>query len=295
MKTKTQKRWSLAANIILTVNSILALAPFVLLIIASFTDEDVAMNKGFSYFPSKWSLAAFDYIGQQWKMIGRAYLMTILVTAIGTVLSVVFTAMLAYMLSQKGLPGRKILNFYVVFTMLFNGGLVPTYIMYVRTFHIKNTVWALVFPNLLMSAFIVMLVRNYFENSIPQELYESARIDGASEFYTFFKIALPLSVPILATTGLMEGLAYWNDWQNGLYYLDSKGAKLYTIQNILNNINENIQFLASNATGGVNIGDLPTTTVRMAIAFVGILPVLVIYPFFQKYFAAGLTLGAVKG
>ena len=140
-----------------------------------------------------------------------------------------------------------------------------------------------------------MLVRNYFENSIPQELYESARIDGASEFYTFFKIALPLSVPILATTGLMEGLAYWNDWQNGLYYLDSKGAKLYTIQNILNNINENIQFLASNATGGVNIGDLPTTTVRMAIAFVGILPVLVIYPFFQKYFAAGLTLGAVKG
>ena len=279
MKTKTQKRWSLAANIILTVNSILALAPFVLLIIASFTDEDVAMNKGFSYFPSKWSLAAFDYIGQQWKMIGRAYLMTILVTAIGTVLSVVFTAMLAYMLSQKGLPGRKILNFYVVFTMLFNGGLVPTYIMYVRTFHIKNTVWALIFPNLLMSAFIVMLVRNYFENSI----------------YTFFKIALPLSVPILATTGLMEGLAYWNDWQNGLYYLDSKGAKLYTIQNILNNINENIQFLASNATGGVNIGDLPTTTVRMAIAFVGILPVLVIYPFFQKYFAAGLTLGAVKG
>ena len=128
------------SNIILTVNSILALAPFVLLIIASFTDEDVAMNKGFSYFPSKWSLAAFNYIGQQWKMIGRAYLMTILVTAIGTVLSVVFTAMLAYMLSQKGLPGRKILNFYVVFTMLFNGGLVPTYIMYVRTFHIKNTV-----------------------------------------------------------------------------------------------------------------------------------------------------------
>ena len=293
MKTKTQKRWSLAANIILTVNSILALAPFVLLIIASFTDEDVAMNKGFSYFPSKWSLAAFDYIGQQWKMIGRAYLMTILVTAIGTVLSVVFTAMLAYMLSQKGLPGRKILNFYVVFTMLFNGGLVPTYIMYVRTFHIKNTVWALIFPNLLMSAFIVMLVRNYFENSIPQELYESARIDGASEFYTFFKIALPLSVPILATTGLMEGLAYWNDWQNGLYYLDSKGAKLYTIQNYSVpriQCNRRSQYRRSpddDSPHGNRLCWHPART--------GNISILVIYPFFQKYFAAGLTLGAVKG
>ena len=203
--------------------------------------------------------------------------------------------MLAYMLSQKKLPGRKILNFFIVFTMLFNGGVVPTYVMYVKTFHLKNTIWGLVIPNLLMSGFMIMLVRNYFENSVPAELYEAARIDGAGEFYNFFHIALPLSVPILATSGLMTGLAYWNDWTNGLYYLDNKGKELYTIQNILNNINENIQFLASNATGGVNIGDLPTTTVRMAIAFVGILPVLIIYPFFQKYFAKGLAMGAVKG
>ena len=295
MKSKSTLRWRVAANVILTIASLLALLPFLLLIIASFTDEQVALADGFSYLPKKLSLAAFGYIAQQADMIGRAYVMTIVVTVIGTSLSIICTSMLAYMLSQKKLPGRKILNFLVVFTMLFNGGLVPTYIMYVRSFHVKNTIAGLIFPNLLMSAFMIMLVRNYFENSVPQELYEAARIDGAGEFYNFFHIALPLSVPILATSGLMTGLAYWNDWQNGLYYLDSKGARLYTIQNILNNINENIQFLASNATGGVNIGDLPTTTVRMAIAFVGILPVLVIYPFFQKYFAKGLTMGAVKG
>ena len=295
MKSKSQKRWQIAANVILTVNALLAILPFILLIVASFTDEHVAMEDGFSYFPRQFSTAAFTYILQQWAMIGRAYMMTIIVTAIGTSLSVVFTAMLAYMLSQKKLPGRKILNFFIVFTMLFNGGVVPTYVMYVKTFHLKNTVWGLIIPNLLMSGFMIMLVRNYFENSVPAELYEAARIDGAGEFYNFFHIALPLSVPILATSGLMTGLAYWNDWTNGLYYLDNKGKNLYTIQNILNNINENIQFLASNATGGVNIGDLPTTTVRMAIAFVGILPVLIIYPFFQKYFAKGLAMGAVKG
>lgn len=295
MRSKSKKRWSLAANILLSICAFLAIMPFILLIIASLTDETVAMTDGYSYFPAKWSLNAYEYIANQAGMIGRAYLMTILVTVIGTSISIVITSMLAYMLSQKKLPGRNILNFLVVFTMLFNGGLVPTYIMYVKTLHVKDTIWGLIFPSLLMSGFMVMLVRNYFENSIPEELYEAARIDGAGEFYNFFHIALPLSVPILATVGLMGGIAYWNDWQNGLYYLSNKSKDLYTVQNILNNINENIAYLASNAQAGVSLSDIPTTTVRMAIAVVGILPVLVIYPFFQKYFAKGLTMGAVKG
>lgn len=295
MKTNSQKRWEISANVIMCIFSFLALAPFVLLIIASFTDETVALENGFSYFPAKWSTFAYNYIIQQWEMLGWAYLMTIVVTAIGTAVGLVMTALLAYMLSQRDLPGRRFLNLYVVFTMLFNGGLVPTYIMYVRTFHIKDTIFALIIPNLLLNAFLVMLTRNYFENNIPRELYEAARIDGASEFKNFTTIALPLSVPILATVGLMMGIAYWNDWQNGLYYLNDQGKNLYTIQNILNNINQNIAFLASNATVGVNLADLPTTTVRMAIAVVGILPVLILYPFFQKYFARGLVAGAVKG
>ena len=292
---KMNRGWNIGANIVMCVLSFLALAPFILLIIASFTDETVAMENGYSYFPAKFSLEAFGYIAEQWEMLGRAYMMTIVVTLIGTVVGVIITALLGYMLSQRNLPGRKVLNFYVVFTMLFNGGLVPTYIMYVKTLGVKNTIFGLIVPNLLMSAFLVMLVRNYFENSIPGDLYEAARIDGANEFQTFFRVALPLATPILATVGLMMGIAYWNDWQNGLYYINAKGKHLYTIQNILNNINENISYLAQNATQGTSVADLPTTTVRMAIALVGILPVLIIYPFFQKYFAKGITMGAVKG
>ncbi len=295
MLEKSRKGWNIAANIVMCVLSFLALAPFVLLIIASFTDETVAMTQGYSYFPAKFSLAAYDYIVAQWEMLGRGYLMTIIVTVIGTAVGLIMTALLGYMLSEPNLPGRRVLNFYVVFTMLFNGGLVPTYIMYVSTFHVKNTIFGLIVPNLLLSGFLVMLVRNYFENSIPRDLYESARIDGASEIKTFFHVALPLSTPILATVGLMMGIAYWNDWQNGLYYLSDKGKDLYTIQNILNNINENIAFLATNATTGVNLSDLPTATVRMAIAVVGVLPIMIVYPFFQKYFAKGITMGAVKG
>lgn len=292
---KSNKGWNIAGNVFMIVLSFLALAPFFLLIIASLTDESVAMTYGYSYFPQKWSLTAYQYIATQSARLGRAYLMTILVTAVGTGVGVMITALLGYMLSNRDLPGRKYLNFYVVFTMLFNGGLVPTYIMYVKTFAIKNTVFGLLVPNLLCSAFLVMLVRNYFENSIPRDLYEAARIDGASEFQTFFQVALPLSTPILATVGLMMGLAYWNDWQNGLYYLSDQSAHLKTIQNILNDINTNIAYLASDSSSGVIAANMPTQTARMAIAVVGILPILVIYPFFQKYFAKGITMGAVKG
>ena len=149
----------------------------------------------------------------------------------------------------------------------------------------------------MMNAFNVILVKNYFRNSIPPSLVEAARIDGAGEIRIFRTIILPLSVPILATIGLMTGLIYWNDWNNGLYYLSQRqGSQYYTIQLLLNQINENVQFLAQNASqmAGVQVGSLPTTTVRMAIAVIGILPVLIVYPFLQKYFVKGITLGAVK-
>lgn len=293
MKSRDQKRWSISANIVMTLLSLLAILPILLLIIASFTDESTALQNGFSYLPEQFSLEAYKYIVSEAGTLVKAYMMTIIVSAIGTTFSVIITSLLAYMLSQKDLPGRKVLTFLVVFTMLFNGGLVPTYIMYVKYFHIKNTIFALLIPTLLMSAFIVLLVKNYFENSIPVELYEAARIDGASEIFIFAKIAFPLAVPILATIGLLSGIGYWNDWQNGLYYLSD--PKLYTIQNILNQINLDIAFLAQNASAGTNLAELPTTTVRMAIAVVGILPIIIVYPFFQKYFAKGITMGSVKG
>lgn len=293
MKSKDERRWGAASNIILIVLSLMALLPFVLLIIASFTDNTIAVKEGYSYFPSKWSLDAYAYIWRNAAMIARAYGVTIAVTVIGTAAGLVITALYAYMLSKKGLPGRKFLIFFVILTMLFNGGLVPTYLVYSNMLHIKDTLWALIVPTLLMNGFNVILIKNYFENNIPGELYESARIDGAGEWFIFSKIAMPLSRPILATVGLLMGIAYWNDWQNGLYYLND--TSLYSIQNILNQINQNISYLASSGVSGVSMADLPTTTIRMAIAFVGILPIVIAYPFFQKNFAKGITMGSVKG
>ncbi|HIS48256.1 MAG TPA: carbohydrate ABC transporter permease [Candidatus Scybalocola faecigallinarum] len=271
----------------------MAVMPFILLVIASFTDETVAILNGYSYFPEKWSLDAYRYIANEAVTIFRAYGVTIVVTVIGTGVSLLITSMLAYMLSREGLPGRKVFNFLVVFTMLFSGGLVPTYLVYTSVFHIKDTLFALIIPNLLMNAFNIILVKNYFAYSLPSELFESARIDGAGEFKVLRSIVLPLSKPILATVGMMTAIAYWNDWQNGLYYLND--TKLYSIQNILNAINTSVQFLASNSVTGVTMDDIPSTTVRMAIAVVGILPIIIAYPFFQKYFVKGITMGSVKG
>lgn len=279
-----------AALILLT---LAAIVPFVLLIIASFTDNNVAITEGFSFFPSKWSTDAYQYIVNEKDTMLRAYGITIVVTLIGTTLGLLISVMLAYSLANSDLPGRNFMTFFVTLTMLFNGGLVPTYLIYTNVFHIKDTLAALIVPNLLMNGFNVILIRNYFATGVPTVLYEAARIDGASEFYIFYRIALPLSKPILATVGLLMGIAYWNDWQNGLYYLND--TSLYSIQNILNRINENISFLASNSTSGVKISDLPTSTIRMAIAVIGILPIVCIYPFFQEYFVRGIAVGAVKG
>ena len=282
-----------SAHAVLILLTLAAIVPFVLLIIASFTDNNVAITEGFSFFPSKWSTDAYQYIVNEKDTMLRAYGITIVVTLIGRTLGLLISVMLAYSLANSDLPGRNFMTFFVTLTMLFNGGLVPTYLIYTNVFHIKDTLAALIVPNLLMNGFNVILIRNYFATGVPTVLYEAARIDGASEFYIFYRIALPLSKPILATVGLLMGIAYWNDWQNGLYYLND--TSLYSIQNILNRINENISFLASNSTSGVKISDLPTSTIRMAIAVIGILPIVCIYPFFQEYFVRGIAVGAVKG
>lgn len=292
---KEEKGIRIIAHIVLMGMALLALIPFVLLLVASFTDNTWAVANGFSFFPKDWSTEAYVYIFSQWQMIGKAYLMTIFVTVVGVTASILMTTMFAYGLSNDTVPGIRIVSFLMVFTMLFNGGLVATYYTYTNIFNFRDTVWALIVPNLLMNAFNIILVRNYFKTNIPESMLEAARIDGASEFTIFFKIVFPLSKPIIATIALMTGIMYWNDWQNGLYYLTQRGgSQYYTIQVVLNTINENIKFLSTNATMG-NIGQMPSTTARMAIAVIGILPVLAVYPFFQKYFVKGITLGGVKG
>lgn len=289
---KDAKRMSAISHTALMFLSVMALAPFLLMVVSSLTSEESIVKNGYSFWPEVFSLDSYSYIIEQWEMIGRGYLITIIVTVIGVSVSVMITSMLGYMLSQRDLPGKKLLTFYVVFTMLFNGGLVPTYLVYTNILHIKDTLWALIVPTLLLNGFNTILVKNYFTYSVPYELREAASIDGASEYGIFFKIIMPISRPILATIGLMTGLMYWNDWQNGLYYLDDK--KLYGIQNILNAINDNVQYLLTNAVSA-DTSAVPWIGVRMAIAVIGVLPILIVYPFFQEYFVKGITFGAVKG
>lgn len=285
------------SNIVMFIFALCAIVPFILLVIASLTDNQWAMVNGFSFFPKKWSLSAYGYIINEWMTIGRAYVMTIIVTVVGTVLGILLTTSLAYALSDKNLPGVRVLNFLCVFTMLFSGGIVASFYVWVNVFHIRNTLWALILPNLLMNAFNIILVKNFYNSSIPGSIKEAARIDGASEMCIFSRIVFPLSKPIIATIGLMTAISYWNDWTNGLYYLTERGgSQLYTIQLVLNTVNDNISFLASHAAemGSIDVSNIPSTTVRMAIAVVGVLPIMVIYPFFQKYFVKGITLGGVK-
>jgi putative aldouronate transport system permease protein len=297
--SRKSKRYQFVINLIMMIITLFIILPFVLVFISSITDENVLIRNGYSFFPKKLSLYAYQYIIRQGEKILRAYGVTILVTCAGTILNLAMSSLLAYPLSVKTLPHRRALTFFIFFTMLFNGGLVPTYLMYVNYLHIKNTIWALIVPNLLLSANNVLMIRSYFMTSIPDALFEAAKIDGAGHVKIFSTIVLPLGKPILVTMGLFSGLAYWNDWTNGLYYLSgNQGQKLYGIQNLLNQMITDIQYLASGKVAG-NIGaevaKLPTTSIRMAIAFIAMLPLFIIYPFLQKYFSEGITLGAVKG
>ena len=286
IRSKQDKYFEAAACIIMTVVMILVLFPFLLLFMSSITEESSLLINGYSIFPKEFSLGAYSYIWQSRDTIFRAYITTICITAVGTCLNVLITALVAYPLSLDYLPGKKIFSFLLLFTMLFNGGLVPTVL------HIKNTYFALLMPNLLFSAFNAIIVRTYLRCNIPQELYESARIDGASELCIFRKLVLPLGKSIFVTIGIFSGLGYWNDWMNGLYYV-SESSK-YSIQQLLNVMVKNIQYLTQYGKSVAGEG-IPSISLRMAIAFVAMVPVLILYPFLQKYFEKGITLGAVKG
>ena len=291
MRTREEKIFQLIGNIIMWLAALMAIIPLILLLSSSLTENNALIKYGYRFFPTVFSTEAYSYIFSTGNSVLRAYFVSFLLTAAGTVISLIITTMLAYPLAKQGMPFRGVLTFIVFFTMLFNGGLVPTYMNYTTIIGIKNTYLALLLPNLMFSAVNCIIVRTYFQGNIPAELYESARIDGASEFKIFTTMVLPLGKPILVTIGIFAGLGYWNDWMNGLYYITDQ--KMYSIQQLLNVMIQNIQYLTQyGQSGGQNI---PSIGLRMAIAFVAMLPLIVLYPFLQKYFEAGITLGAVKG
>ncbi|SCX06261.1 putative aldouronate transport system permease protein [Lachnospiraceae bacterium YSD2013] len=284
------------ANALMIFLVICVLAPFFLMLMSSLTDEQTLIANGYSFFPKKFSTYAYRYLLVQSGSVARGYFISVSITVVGTICNLFITMLYAYPLSRKELPGRYAFAFYLFFTMLFSGGLVPAYLMWTQTFHIRNTVIALLVPGLLMSPFNVIMMRTYFTTNIPDEVVDAARVDGAGEFKILFKVVFPMAVPITATIALLVGLAYWNDWMNGLYYINDD--KLYSIQVLLMKIQRNLDQLrqqAQNGSGNVNMADLPSTSVRMALTVMGILPVMIIYPFLQRYFVKGITIGAVKG
>ena len=293
VKGKSEMVFQAVLNIGLILCSLAAILPFVMLLSSSLTSESALLSEGYGFWPKEFSLYAYEYLftADLYKIL-RASGITLFVTVVGTVLSLAIGPMLAWTLTRTSYKHGKFLNYFVILAMLFNGGLVPSYIMWTQIFHIKNTIWALIFPNLLLNTFHIILYKNNFRENIHPSLVDSAKMDGAGEFYIYTKLVLPLSKPILATVGLMTALAYWNDWQNGLYYLTD--TKLYSLQVLLNSIVSNIEALKSMNSTTISTADMPGTGIRMAMAVIGVVPILILYPFFQKYFVQGITLGGVK-
>ncbi len=296
-KLTSEKRFMYICLIILLVFTAICIAPFLLMFAASITDEQTLLKEGYRFWPSSVSFDTYRYLWAKRETIGRAYIISILVTFVGTTINVVITSLFGYPLSRKDFKWRNVFAFIVFFTMLFNGGMTASYIIWTRTFHIKNTIWALLLPNYLMGGMNVLMVRNYYTASIPDSILEAARIDGATEMQIYRKILVPLSKPVMITIALFAGMAYWNDWSNGLYYISE--PKLYSINVYLNNLMNNIQMLKqqSSMTEGVNLSglELPSVGVRMAIAMIAVLPILVIFPFIQGQLVKGVVIGGIKG
>ena len=296
MITKQEKQYQRGITATILILVVLTLSPFVLLVMSSVSSESSLIRNGYQFWPQTFSLDAYKYILRNSDTILKAYGLTILTTAVGTLTSLFLTITLAYPLSRKKLKGRNVITFLIFFTMLFHGGVVPSYILWARYLKIKNTFWALVLPNLLINPFHLILMKNYFENSIPQEIMEAAELDGAGPIGVLGYVILPMGKPIIATIAMFTILTYWNDWTNALYFVSD--SKLWSLQILVQNILNNVQFLSKNSQVasqiGLSVASIPSVSVRMAIAVLGVLPILVLFPFFQKYIVKGISLGAVK-
>lgn len=285
---------SIIINMIFILISIACVVPLLYILSASFTDELGLTKNGYSLFPAQFSIQAYQYIFKSPKQIINSYGVTIFVTVCGTAVSLLLTSMLAYVIARRDFKYHRILSFLVLFTLLFSGGMVPSYIMVSRYYHLKDTIFALILPYVIMP-WHVFLMKGFFMD-VPTSLIEAAKIDGASEPTIFFRIVTPISKPAFATVGLFCAFTYWNDWWLSLLYIDNPA--LNSLQFYLYRIMNNIQFLSSSMQSGnisIDIANLPGETARMALCVLAAGPMLFVFPFFQKHFVRGLTVGAVKG
>lgn len=293
---KIKKPTNVLFNVILTILSLLSVIPFIFVIIISLTDEESLAMNGYRFIPKKWSLYAYKYIIDAGENIIRSYGVTILVTVVGTLIGLFLVGTYAYALSRNTYAFRSFFTKVITVPMLFSGGMVANYLIVTKVLMLKDTVWALILP-LAMNSFNVIVLRTFFKTSIPDSVVESAKIDGASEWRLFFKIVIPMALPGLATIGLFLTLGYWNDWFNAMMYIDNQNW--IPLQYLLIKIESSIDWLASNkAMMGVDgiraAANMPKETIKMAIVVISTLPIVFAYPFFQRYFVNGLTIGAVK-
>ncbi|WP_256706362.1 carbohydrate ABC transporter permease [Paenibacillus sp. FSL R7-0337] len=283
---------SIIGYVTLTMLAIICIVPFLLVVSASLSEESSIIEKGFQLIPSTISTKTYSLLFKYPTEMLRAYTVSITVTLIGTVLGLFLTSMTAYVLSRRDFEWRSRFSFYFFFTTLFSGGLVPTYLLIINFLHLKDTLLVLILP-MLMNVFYIIVMKS-FMSSIPNAITESAKIDGAGDFRIFMQLIVPLSKPALATIGLFIALSYWNDWYNALLFISK--SELMPLQYYLYKILGNMDGMrkAMMASGAVVNSDLPTESLKMAMTIVATGPIMLAYPFIQKYFVQGLTVGAVK-
>lgn len=295
MSKKRKKGYSIdiVCFIIVTIFAMACLLPFLYIVSASLSDENVLVREGYHLIPRAISLNAYEYV-LGGKQIWDSYKVSVFTTFLGTFLSLFFSSLIAYPLSTKRLKYGPVINFYVYFTMLFSGGLVPTYILISRYLKMTNTIWVLIIPTLIIP-WNMFLLRNFYA-SIPASLAESARIDGANDFMILMKIILPCSKPALATVGLFYALGYWNEWFKAMLY-NSGNKEVWPLQYLIMQIIRKAETISNMAAQGINVSasNLPSTTMKMATALCTIGPIVLAYPFVQRYFTGGIMVGSVKG
>ena len=271
------------------------IAPFVFIIVIAFTGADSLRTIGYSFFPTEWTLTNFNAAFELGDQLWRSFFNSIFITIVGTFLSLLISIMYAYGLYRKDYPLRKFFMFFMLFTMIFSGGLVPFVIVIRNLLRLGDTLWAIIIP-LMMAPFHIIILRTFFKTSIPDSLIDAASIDGSGEFRTLFSIVVPLAKPGIATVGLLTAIQYWNEWWMALLFIRERTQ--IPLQFLLMELQRNMEFIRRNiamiGAANINLADLPTQGLRMALCVIIVVPVAFAYPFFQRYIISGLTIGAVK-
>lgn len=290
-----KKSTNIVFNIIFLILAVMCVIPLLFVFSISITDEEALRTNGYQLIPSVLSGSAYQFLWNERGMILRAAFMSILVTIVGTIIAIALDTSMGYVVSRRNFKLKTLYTWLIFIPMVFNGGMLASYVVVNNILGLSNTIWALILP-LACSSFSVTICRTFFRTTVPDSIIESAKIDGAGQFRIWSQIVMPISKPVIATIGMFAAFGYWNDWFQASLYIQDKN--LQTLQSLLNNIQKNIEYIANNPYGGLSLqqykSSMPTESVRMAIAIVIIVPIACTYPFFQKYFISGLTIGSVK-